>query len=183
MIGANDRTRYAHVFTKLDTPTKTNCTCVLYAQFDSRHDRFYKVQMKRQGRDTEAESSSTKKRKVEYVTFQKWRRDLDRDHQTLLWLNCSSEKNGGKVFVTHLSCKTCTEFVEKIRSRKNFSDRWIVAAESVRISNVGDHTKAEQHIHAMCLLKKHESSDLSLSDYAFNKLPDEERQGMCRRRR
>ena len=139
--------------------------------------------MKRKESESEAECSSSKKRRVEYGTFQKWRRDLDSEHQTLTWLDCLSVKEHGKVVVTHLNCKTCTEFVEKIKGRKNFSHRWIVGAESVRISNVRDHAKMEQHLHAMGLFKKKqaESSGLSTSDYApiakaFNKLPDDERE-------
>ena len=84
--------------------------------------------------------------------------------------------------VTKLKCKVCVEFVEKIKGRKNFSDRWIVGAYSVRISNVCDHTKSDQHSHAMVLLKKQRSQSAGLgpSTYApiaqaFSKLSDDER--------
>ena len=85
--------------------------------------------------------------------------------------------------MTQLKCKVCSEFVERIRGRKNFSDKWIVGADSVRVSNVCDHAQNDQHTHAMSLLKKHraESAGLGPSSYApiaqaFNKLSDEERE-------
>ena len=38
--------------------------------------------------------------------------------------------------------------------RRNFSDRWIGGADSVRTSDVKDHAQSDQHTHAMLLLKK-----------------------------
>ncbi len=123
-----------------------------------------------------------KKRLVDYATFQKWRLDLDREHQTMSWLDCNSEKEGTKTVVMKLKCRVCTEFVDKIRCGKNFSEKWIVGAESVRISNVRDHARNWQHTRAMSLLKKQQSqfAGLGPSSYApiaraFNKLPDDER--------
>ena len=59
---------------------------------------------------------------------------------------------------------------------------WIVGAGSVKISNARDHTKSDQHSHAMALLKKQrsESAGLGPSTYApiaqaFSKLSDDER--------
>ena len=53
-----------------------------------------------------------------------------------------------------MKCKVCSEFEHNIKGRKNFSDKWIVGADSVRISNVRDHAKNDQHGHAMALLRK-----------------------------
>ena len=89
--------------------------------------------------ETQREAGSSKKRRVEYATFKKWQRDLDREYQTMSWLNCSSETEHRKKVVAQLKCKACTEFVERIRGRKNFCEKWIVGADSVRISNVRDH--------------------------------------------
>ena len=136
----------------------------------------------RRRRDTQDEAGATKKRRVDYATFQKWQRDLDREYQTMSWLDSSSEKECGKKVVTQLKCKVCSDFVERIRGRKNFSDKWIVGADSLRVSNVRDHAQNDQHTHAMSLLKKQraESAGLGPSSYApiaqaFNKLSDEER--------
>ena len=61
-----------------------------------------------------------------------------------------------------LKCKACSEFVDRIRSRKNFSDKWIIGADSVRISNVRDHAQNNQHVHAMSLLKKRNAEGAGL---------------------
>ena len=134
--------------------------------------------------DVEASSSgsSAKKRKVDYATFEKWKRELDRDCQTVSWLDCCKEKSGGKNVVVKLKCKVCTAFKSKIEGRKNFSSKWIEGADSVRLSNVRDHAQNDQHTHAMHLLKiQHAKIDgLGPSSYsqivhAFTKLSEEER--------
>ena len=71
----------------------------------------------------EGELAGAKKRRVDFTTFQKWQRDLDREYQTKSWLDCDAEKEGAKKVVTKLKCKVRAEFVEKIEGRKNFSDR------------------------------------------------------------
>ena len=112
--------------------------------------------------DAPDECDGVKKRRVEYATFQKWRLELDREHQTMSWLDCVSEKDSTKKIVAKLKCRVCTEFVDKIRCRKNFSQKWIVGADSVRISNVRDHARNDQHTHAMSLLKKQQSQSAGL---------------------
>lgn len=84
--------------------------------------------------------------------------------------------------MVQLKCKVCSNFVERNRARKNFSDKWIAGVDSVRVSNVCDHAQNDQHTHAMSLLKKQHagSAGLGPSAYApitkaFNKLSDEER--------
>ena len=73
-----------------------------------------------------------------------------------------------KKIVEKLKCRVCTKFVDKIRGRKNFSDKWICGADSVRTSNVRDHAHNDQHTHAMSLLKKEraEASGLAPASYA-----------------
>ena len=86
----------------------------------------------------------------------------------MTWLDCEIRNDGGKTFVDKLKCKVCAEFVDKIRGKKNFSDKWISGADSVRTSNVCDHTRNDQHDYAMLLLKKWraESSGLGPASYA-----------------
>ena len=138
--------------------------------------------MKRGGAGTQEGGSDAKKRRVGYATFQKWQRELDREYQTMSWLDCSSEYKSEKKVVTRLKCKVCSDFVERIRTGKNFSDKWIVGANSVRVSNVRDHVQSDQHAHAMMLLKKQraKSAGLPPSSYAplaqaFNRLSGDER--------
>ena len=75
------------------------------------------------------------------------------------WLLCTSEVDGGKKVVSQLKCKVCIDFADRIRSSKNFSDKWIVEADSVRISNVRDHAQSDQH--AVLLLKKKQAKSTS----------------------
>ena len=105
----------------------------------------------------EASTSEAKKRKVTYATYQKWKSELDRDCQTVSWLDCESKVVAGKRIVSKLRCSMCAKFKAKIGSRRNFSDRWIVGADSVRTSNIRDHARADQHTHAMNLLKKEQA--------------------------
>ena len=127
-------------------------------------------------------ASDAKKRRVSYTTFQKWQSDLDREYQTMSWLDCSSEYEAGKKVVSQLKCKVCSEFVDRFRGSKNFSDKWIVGADSVRVSNIRDHVQSDQHAHAMLLLMKQraKSAGLPPSTYApiaqaFTTLSNEER--------
>ena len=91
------------------------------------------------------------------------------------------EKHRKKV-VAQLKGNVCNKFVERIFGRKNFSNKWIVGGNPVRISNICDHAQNDQHTHAMLLQKKQhaESARLGLSSYApmakaFNTVSDEER--------
>ena len=81
--------------------------------------------------------------------------------------------------VHKLKYKACTEFVDRIKGSWNFSDKWIVEADSVRLSNVRNHA---QHLRAMPLLRKR-FAELAVLDVvsttpigmALNNLSDEER--------
>ena len=68
--------------------------------------------MKRR-RDTQSKAGNAKKR-VTHDTFLKWKRDLDRECQTMTWLDCETGMESGKKIVEKLKCKVCTEFVDKI---------------------------------------------------------------------
>ena len=76
------------------------------------------------------ELEGAKKRCVDFTTFQKRQCDLDCEYQTKSWLDCDTEKEGARKVVTKLKCQVCTEFVEKIKGRKNCNDRWIVGART-----------------------------------------------------
>ena len=51
------------------------------------------------------------------------------------WLDCDVE---GKS-VTKLKCLVCTKFETRIVGWRNFSTKWIVGANSIRISSIKDH--------------------------------------------
>ena len=93
------------------------------------------------------------------------------------WLGSNAEKEDAKKVVARLKCQVCAEF----QPYKRQEEFWVVRADSVRISNVRDHAKNDQHAHAMSLLKKQEAAGLGPSTYApiaqaFNKLSDDERE-------
>ena len=113
----------------------------------------------------------TSKRRVDYATFQKWQRDLDREYQTMSWLDCSCDREGGKKPVNKLRCKVCSEFVDRIRGMKNFSDKWIVGADSIRVSNVREHAQNKQPEHAMSLLRKRSTTSAGLDPLASSASP------------
>ena len=85
----------------------------------------------------------------------------------MAWLDCSSEYEGRKKVVSQLKCRVCSEFLDRIRGSKNFSNKWIVGADSVRVSNVCDHVKSDQHAHAMMLLKKQHAKSAGLRPSAY----------------
>ncbi len=58
-------------------------------------------------------ADGTKKRRVEYATFQKWQRKL----QTMSWLDCVTEKQGVNKVMAKLKFKVCTDFADRIRGR------------------------------------------------------------------
>ena len=76
---------------------------------------------------------------------------MDKECQTVTWLDCDTEVQAGKRFVTKLRCSVCTKFKVKIVGRRNFSERWITGAESVCNSNIRDHVRSDQHERAMNL--------------------------------
>ena len=72
----------------------------------------------------------------------------------------------GKRIVSKLRCSTCAKFKVKIVSGRNFSNQWIVGADSVRTSNIRDHARADQHTHAMNLLKIEQASSTGSCSFA-----------------
>ena len=142
------------------------------------------VRMKRRDQSTSSNTSATeaKKRKVAFTTYQKWKADLDGECQTHTWLDCDTEMNRRKKEVTKLRCAVCTKFKTSIASRRNFSEKWLLGADSVRTSNIRDHAKADHHMHATNLLKRerpresgHDSSSCAPIARALHKISDSEK--------
>ena len=105
-----------------------------------------------------SKGSDASKRKVQYSTFQKWKRELDRECKTVTWLDCDTNVEGGNKVVRKLKCTVCARFRSQILCKRNFSDRWITGAKSVRTSNIRDHASSEQHSYAMALLQREEAA-------------------------
>ena len=83
-------------------------------------------------------SEGGKKRSVSYSTYIKWRREFDKECQTISWLDCDTIGKGKRT-VKRLKCKVCLKYKSRIESRRNYSDKWLVGVESVRTSNIRDH--------------------------------------------
>ena len=103
---------------------------------------------------SEGPSSDPERRRVAHETFLKWQRDLDKDLQTVTWLECQAEVDMGKKTVGKISCLVCKKYRDYIKGRKNFSEKWLSGVHSLCTSNIRDHTQSEQHKHEMSLLKK-----------------------------
>ena len=91
--------------------------------------------MKRRVSQT-ALAPEAKKRKRMYATFSKWKVDMDKECRTVTWLNCDTEVQASKRFVTKLRCSICTKLKMKLKGQRNFSERWITGAESVHNTNI-----------------------------------------------
>ena len=103
---------------------------------------------------TSGTEAPAKQRKVKHETFKKWTNQYDQECQMITWLDCEMVLKGCMKVVVKLKCWLCTKYKDKIIGRKNFSDKWISGAESVRTTNIVDHAKSDQHTHAMNLQKK-----------------------------
>lgn len=106
------------------------------------------------------ETGNAKKRRAKYTTFQKWQRKHDRECQTMSWLHCTSEIDNGKKVMSQLKCKVCTDFADRICSSKNFSNKWIVRANSVRINKV--HAQSNHHGCIVLLFRKQQANSAGL---------------------
>ena len=126
--------------------------------------------MKRTAATTGASGSKppAQRRKVKHETYRKWVSQYDRNCQMMVWLDCDTVIERGVKLVTKLKCWVCAKYKNKIQGRKNFNDKWISRADSVRTTNVLDHTKSDMHIHAMNLLRRDQAQaqDSSIATYA-----------------
>ena len=75
--------------------------------------------MKRASSLGEVSAQEAKKRKVAYATFKKWKVEMDRECQTVTRLDCDTEVQASKRFLTKLRCSICTKFKMGIVSRRN----------------------------------------------------------------
>ena len=91
-----------------------------------------------------APSTSSKKRKVTVTTFNKWKTQFERDHNTLSWLQCDISKED-KTVVETLWCEVCKKHEGKITGMKNFSRAWITGSSNQKTSNIVNHATSEQH--------------------------------------
>ena len=84
-----------------------------------------------------ASSSKKAKRQVTKVTFTKWQREHDREHQTLFWLRCEMDRDN--VHLASLLCALCKKYEGHLQSFKSFNAAWITGSTNQKASNVLDH--------------------------------------------
>ena len=104
--------------------------------------------------DDKDNEQGARKRTIQFDTFKKWQRDFNKELKSLTWLECITQTHFGKKTVVALQCSVCCRFKERIEYSRNFSDKWIVGADSLHTSNIRDHAKIIQHCTAMSLLEK-----------------------------
>ena len=95
-----------------------------------------------------AATASFKKRKVTVTTFNKWKREFDREHNTLSWLCCDVSAED-KTLVEVLRCEVFTKHEGAMTAMKNFSKVWITGSSNQKTSNSFDHATSKQHRAAM----------------------------------
>ena len=96
--------------------------------------------------DTSSLSKKAKQR-VTKATFNKWQRQYEHNHQTMMWLHCDTAADLDKFLniVESLWCGVCREYKTRIRGMKNFSKSWIDGSTNHKTSNILDHASSEQH--------------------------------------
>jgi len=72
-----------------------------------------------------------KKQSVSYSTYLKWRMKFDKDCQTISWLDCDVSGTAGKKTVEKLKCKICLKYKARIECKRNYSEKWLIGADSV----------------------------------------------------
>ncbi|CAB3993296.1 zinc finger 862-like [Paramuricea clavata] len=104
--------------------------------------------------DTNEGTPCSKKSRVKPETVKNWVTRFDKEFQTFSWLDYSTEKEKGINVVTQLKCKICKKYRKRITGCRNFSDKWVVGASSVKTSSVREHAMSDQHVHAMNVQNK-----------------------------
>ena len=84
-------------------------------------------------------SSSAKRRKVSIATNQKWKAEFDKERKTVTWLDCDTTGTGSRKTVDNIKRSVCIKYEAKIQTRRNYSNKWVVGADSVRCSNIKNH--------------------------------------------
>ena len=92
--------------------------------------------------------SKKPKRQVTIVTFNKWKTQFEREHQTLSWLRCDPDGED-KERVATLWCQACRTHERSITSMKNFSRAWIVVRPTKKQAILLTYATCEQHRCAM----------------------------------
>ena len=91
------------------------------------------------------------KRQIIKAKFEKWRKGLEMEHQTLLWLQCDFDAKG--THVVSLYCAIHKKYETKLQSLKNYRRDWITGLTSQRTSNFINLPTSDVHKAMMPKLK------------------------------
>ena len=98
-----------------------------------------------------------------YVIFEDWKQEFDNECKTVTWLDHESSVEEGTKVTRKLKCIAYMKFRSNILHKKNFSNSWILGANSICISNICNLTSSEWHIYAINLLEKDHALAVSQS--------------------
>ena len=98
--------------------------------------------------DASGLSKKPKRRQVSLSTFTKCQAQLEKEHQTMAWLCCDTDKSN-PLFADTLWCHACRTNEAEIIGRKNYSSAWISGSTNYKSSCGVDHANSDQHKAAM----------------------------------
>ncbi len=113
--------------------------------------------------DKPGPSKKPKRRQVSLSTFKKWQAQLEREHQTMTWLRCDTDKSNPTVIDTLWSHASRTNEA-KIIGMKNYSNAWINGSTNHKTSCVVDHANNDQRRAAMNHTRK--ASGTPITEYS-----------------
>ena len=64
------------------------------------------------------------KRQAKVSMFEKWKRELNMEHKTSLWLRCNKDTTD-KTLVSTLWCEVCRRYEDRLKGMRNYSGAWI----------------------------------------------------------
>ena len=113
--------------------------------------------------DDSGPSKKPKRCLVSLSTFKKWQAQLEREHRTMTWLRCDTDKSIPTVVDT-LWCHACRMNEAKIIGMKNYSSVWVNGSTNHKTSCVVDHANSDQHRAAMNHMRK--ASGMPITEYS-----------------
>ena len=108
-------------------------------------------------------STRYKKQSVSYSVFCRWKKKFDTDCKTMSWLECETTYSGARRNVVKLRCKVCKKFEDKIVGLRNV----IGGFQGLRTSNIKNHSRSDQHVHAMLMLCKEQTIAAGLGPRSY----------------
>ena len=68
------------------------------------------------------------------------RRELNKEHRCLEWLECDRDEHW---------CDVCRRYKEKLQGMRNYTGIWVSGSTNHKTSNIADHASSDQHLAVM----------------------------------